>query len=421
MTREHSHFLHLSLQVLGKNRGRRSSSPFFCPLSCPAKAQGTLCSCFSPPDSLAHCESKDSPGEGRQMYHEPLDSHPSTPQPEGKILSAREAKPRTLTEPAVEEGTMAPRKAWAVAGGMGVVLVVAIVLAVSLTQSRSSQPGCESCRPDGDMMDYLLSNGHISHKDGLLVTWYHAANSRSEMEAALSSDVMVLEADVNVEGLNTDNETGVPIMAHPPAIYSNNTLEHWLEAVLTRSIKGIKLDFKSIQAVGPSLDLLRKQTEDGKVQRPVWINADILNGPNVPIPIAVNATRFLSLVQEKYPDATLSVGWTTLYSPFTPNSTYTQDMIEKMHSLVEALPQKVTFPVWAVMARAAWSHFSWLLSQSERYSLTLWQSASDPVTVDDLLYIRKHSATHQIYYDLFEPILSQFKQLARERSGSSRG
>uniref|UniRef100_A0A4X2KBU1 Protein FAM151A n=1 Tax=Vombatus ursinus TaxID=29139 RepID=A0A4X2KBU1_VOMUR len=259
-----------------------------------------------------------------------------------------------------------------------------------------------SSEGNGDMMDYLLSNGHISHKDGLLVTWYHAANSRSEMEAALSSDVMVLEADVNVEGLNTDNETGVPIMAHPPAIYSNNTLEHWLEAVLTRSIKGIKLDFKSIQAVGPSLDLLRKQTEDGKVQRPVWINADILNGPNV----------FLSLVQEKYPDATLSVGWTTLYSPFTPNSTYTQDMIEKMHSLVEALPQKVTFPVWAVMARAAWSHFSWLLSQSERYSLTLWQSASDPVTVDDLLYIRKHSATHQIYYDLFEPILSQFKQLA---------
>nr|XP_020832554.1 protein FAM151A isoform X2 [Phascolarctos cinereus] len=281
--------------------------------------------------------------------------------------------------------------------------------------------GCESCRPDGDMMDYLLSTGHISHKDGLLVTWYHAANFRSEMETALSSDVMVLEADVNVEGLNTENETGVPIMAHPPAIYSDNTLEHWLEAVLTRSIKGIKLDFKSIQAVGPSLDLLRKQTEDGRVQRPVWINADILDGPNVPIPAAVNATQFLSLVQEKYPDATLSVGWTTLYSSFTPNSTYTQDMIEKMHSLVEALPQKVTFPVRAVMARAAWSHFSWLLSQSDRYSLTLWQSASDPVTVDDLLYIRKNSAIHQIYYDLFEPILSQFKQLAQKRSGSSRG
>ena len=49
---------------------------------------------------------------------------------------------------------------------------------------------------------------------------------------------MVLEADVNIEGLNTANETGVPIMAHPPAIYSDNTLQQWLEAVLASSQKG---------------------------------------------------------------------------------------------------------------------------------------------------------------------------------------
>uniref|UniRef100_A0A5F8G1T0 Protein FAM151A n=1 Tax=Monodelphis domestica TaxID=13616 RepID=A0A5F8G1T0_MONDO len=226
-------------------------------------------------------------------------------------------------------------------------------------------------------------------------------------------DVMVLEADVNVEGLGTANETGIPIMAHPPAIYSDNTLEQWLEAVLPRSRKGIKLDFKNIKAVGPSLDLLRNQTEEGRIQRPVWINADVLDGPNSfpSVYLLVFLSRFLTLVQEKYPNATLSLGWTTLYISLFPNRTYTQAMIEKMHQLVAALPQKVTFPVRAVMARAAWSHFSWLLRQSERYSLTLWQGGSDPVTVDDLLYIRNHSAPHQIYYDLFEPILSQFKQI----------
>lgn len=36
----------------------------------------------------------------------------------------------------------------------------------------------------------------------------------------------------------------------------------------------------------------------------------------------------------------------------------------------------------------------------------------DPVSVDDLLYIRDNSAPHQVYYDLFEPVLSKFKQLA---------
>lgn len=39
--------------------------------------------------------------------------------------------------------------------------------------------------------------------------------------------------------------------------------------------------------------------------------------------------------------------------------------------------------------------------------------------LDDLLYIRDNTAPHRVYYDLFEPILSQFKQQAcRERLGA---
>lgn len=42
--------------------------------------------------------------------------------------------------------------------------------------------------------------------------------------------------------------------------------------------------------------------------------------------------------------------------------------------------------------------------------------------LDDLLYIRDNTAPHQVYYDLFEPILSQFKQQAcRERRGRRGG
>jgi hypothetical protein len=37
------------------------------------------------------------------------------------------------------------------------------------------------------MLDYLMGMGQISHRDGLLVTWYHAANSKKEMAAALNS------------------------------------------------------------------------------------------------------------------------------------------------------------------------------------------------------------------------------------------
>lgn len=38
----------------------------------------------------------------------------------------------------------------------------------------------------------------------------------------------------------------------------------------------------------------------------------------------------------------------------------------------------------------------------------------DAVSVDDLLYIRDNTEAHQVYYDLFEPVLSQFKQQACE-------
>lgn len=128
---------------------------------------------------------------------------------------------------------------------------------------------------------------------------------------------MILEADVNVQGHNTVNETNIPIMAHPPDVYSDNTLKEWLDAVI-KSKKGkesimietdpilhhtfwqmvvsfpwvgIKLDFKSLEAVEPSLDLLRIKNQTG-INRPVWLNADILHGPNVPgfWPV-INGTR----------------------------------------------------------------------------------------------------------------------------------
>lgn len=41
------------------------------------------------------------------------------------------------------------------------------------------------------------------------------------------------------------------------------------------------------------------------------------------------------------------------------------------------------------------------------------------MSVEDLLFIRDNSATHQIYYDLFEPVLSQFKQLACKEEACS--
>nr|XP_033771141.1 protein FAM151A isoform X2 [Geotrypetes seraphini] len=122
--------------------------------------------------------------------------------------------------------------------------------------------------------------------------------------------------------------------------------------------------------------------------------------------------RFLDLVQRKYPNVTISPGWMTLYVPGLFNRTYTWKMIWKMYNLVKNLPQRITFPVRAVLIKPAWHYFNWLLKQSDRYSLTLWQGNTDPLTVKDLLYVRDNSRPEEIYYDIYEPILSQFKEAA---------
>ncbi|XP_076149273.1 protein FAM151A [Alosa pseudoharengus] len=302
-----------------------------------------------------------------------------------------------------------------VAVGLAILLIVIVVPAVVVTQIQSGSGSSGIKVPfssDGDMLEFLMENGKIPDTDGLYATWYHSANNKSQLNDALKSSVMVLEADVNVEGHGTANQTNIPIMAHPPAVYSDNTLQEWIDVVL-KSDKGIKLDFKSIEAVEPTLDILRVKNQTARINRPVWLNADIIHGPGVPwfIPV-VNGTRFLQLIQQKFPEVTISPGWKVLYVPQFPNVTYTLPMMEKMYNAVLNVPQKITFPILAVMAKQGWPHISWLLSQSPRFSLTLWQGAQNP-TLNDLLFIRDNSSPQRIYYDIYEPVLSQFKEAAK--------
>ena len=107
------------------------------------------------------------------------------------------------------------------------------------------------------------------------VSWSHATNSKALLDQALADSTMMIEADVSLGAGNT------PIMAHPPASTSDLSLQQFLESVLATTEsgakKGIKLDFKFLGVVEPSLQLL-----DGLRERlaiPLWLNADILQGP----------------------------------------------------------------------------------------------------------------------------------------------
>uniref|UniRef100_A0A3Q2U590 Protein FAM151A n=1 Tax=Fundulus heteroclitus TaxID=8078 RepID=A0A3Q2U590_FUNHE len=231
----------------------------------------------------------------------------------------------------------------------------------------------------GDMLDFLVQSGEIGEHDGLLATWFHRANSKEAMNQALASDVMILEADVTLEGFGTANQKPVPIMAHPPDIYSDNTLDQWLEAVLD-SKKGIKLDFKSLESVGFSLELLKEKSSSRGINRPVWLNADILRGPNVPS----------FLIQENFPNVTLSPGWMVCILNCQMN-------LQNLKIVHVGYKFKLCFP---------------------RFSLTLWQGSVHP-SISDLLFVRDNTQPAEVYYDIYEPTLSEFKEAAsKEQAGT---
>uniref|UniRef100_A0A8B9V061 Family with sequence similarity 151 member B n=1 Tax=Anas zonorhyncha TaxID=75864 RepID=A0A8B9V061_9AVES len=250
-------------------------------------------------------------------------------------------------------------------------------------------------------VEHFQRGGRLAHRDGAGVRWWHAANSRLRARQAASSEAHMIEADVLLRGGKGD-----PIMAHPPETDSDITLQEWLD-VIVNTDKGIKLDFKSLDAVQPSLELLERVKP--QLRRPVWLNADILPGPNGSSS-TVDAKGFLDTVTSVFPDVTLSLGWTTGWHPDQQNKGYDWTMVKEMAHICSTLSQPVTFPVRAALVRQSMSELCWLIQQSDRYSLTIWTGKEDVYSVEDLLYIRKNFDKSRVYYDILEPQNSEFKK-----------
>ncbi|XP_064356100.1 protein FAM151B-like isoform X2 [Dromaius novaehollandiae] len=224
------------------------------------------------------------------------------------------------------------------------------------------------------------------------------------MEEAIKSAVHMVEADILLRDDKGGNRD--PIMVHPPETDSDNTLQEWLKEIV-KTNKGIKLDFKSLEAVRPSLELLEHVKL--RLRRPVWINADILPGPNGNDAV-VDAKGFLDTVTSFFPDVTLSLGWSTGWHPGKHNNGYDWMMVKEMAQICNTLSQPVTYPVRAALVRQSVSELCWLLQQSDRYSLTVWTGKQDEYSVEDLLHIRENFDKSRVYYDILEPQNSEFKK-----------
>ena len=215
---------------------------------------------------------------------------------------------------------------------------------------------------------------------------------------------------MSLRGQGTFNETNEPIMAHPPHITSDITLAQWLDDVIENDQhKGIKLDFKYTEALGPALKLLRERKD--KFQQPVWINADVFVGPNsTGESLTVNASEFKRIVLEYFPECTLSLGWKTgSTNDFEKDEVYTQEMIDHAIEYTRDLQQPITFAIRAAMLRKSWDVLQGLLNESRRFTLTVWSAKTDIVDPDELVYVWKTSEIDRVYYDLPETLMAHFQ------------
>lgn len=128
--------------------------------------------------------------------------------------------------------------------------------------------------------------------------WSHATNSLEKVVNAVQDpSITAVECDVMLgvalEGGKTFHDT--PILAHPPNTESDISVASLLlritqegtnqEKILT---KHLKLDFKDIKAVEPTLKLLQTSNISSPHEKSIFLNADILVGPgrrgDVPVP-----------------------------------------------------------------------------------------------------------------------------------------
>nr|APD15636.1 hypothetical protein [Cotesia chilonis] len=250
------------------------------------------------------------------------------------------------------------------------------------------------------------------------ITWVHAVNNFKKLNETLADEsIMMVEADIVLGTVGNFSEI-IPIMAHPPNNNSDLSLADFLTAMVKHKKKGVKLDFKTIEAFNASLELLTKHREN--MTFPVWLNADILRGPVDADTEPVDAKQFLSLASKTLPESTLSIGWTTKYGivNMTFSGNYSEAQIDEMIKTVSNTSQPITYPVRAGLAAGGITVWSKLLNNTadKNATLTIWSAEGDKVDVDQLKKLIQEVGYDRVYVDVPEKLQ---KQLAGSATAAS--
>ncbi|XP_070503465.1 protein FAM151B [Chironomus tepperi] len=251
------------------------------------------------------------------------------------------------------------------------------------------------------------------------ITWSHATNSQKLLNEVLSSDINFIEADI-VYGylINDESKLRQPIMAHPPAEESDITLESFLHQIWDFNMnstrekqKGIKLDFKSTDVFTNSISILNKMWDPNYE---IWLNADIYSGPlNNTSTLPVDPDVFLT-ESNKFPNVTLSTGWTTRWGANFTEGIYTEKQVSDMIDGIRKNQKNkaITFPVRAGIAAQSidtLTHLYQSLNATNLVTFTIWSSENDNVNVENLRKMIFHFGLDKVYVDVPSKLSSQLR------------
>jgi hypothetical protein len=316
---------------------------------------------------------------------------------------------------------------------------------------------------DDDDDDPNDTIGYHQYPAPFVSTWAHAVNSIAALRIAMDQannnitsiecDVMIMSRDVDKADCEDEKvPLGIiPILSHPPHRTSDLTLERMLNTVtkekeegeeLTTTtaslpfdqeqplqsqrrpkrnlIRNLKLDFKELPALIPSLDLLDQVNIYNPFQKCIILNADILPGPGKRdasysscascMGVAMPADTFLStcldfieMQQLKHPDRALqfvlSLGyqcdWQEEGGYLPRDAAAMKELIEKYHlfggndgSIVGV---RVVLALNARLLAKNLSIFDSLLLEYDTLGILAWTGSGEPpIPLEEVETIQKY-------------------------------
>jgi hypothetical protein len=245
------------------------------------------------------------------------------------------------------------------------------------------------------------------------VKFYHAANSVAQLQEAVNGNYMMIEADIvwGIKKGEADSKRR-PIMAHPPNNVSDLTFKSFLDTVIKKSTDkdfGIKLDLKENAVVEPVLKRLHEKR--GSIHFPIWINADVFQGPPPSPKPDVDADNLFKLVKKYLDGVTLSLGWTTpVGSVQSLKLKYTEEMCRNVSVLLTVqgvvdAGTEVTFPVRTLMAVDSINELlSLVATLNAKASITLWSPPEEVVSIPKIKQLIQQIGQDRVYVDLPFPV-----------------